>query len=398
MSLSYIYLRSIDRSAVDSPETEPYRWPVILRFQDYPFPDEIPARWTKNYLSNNGASLTSAQSSVTGAVRVRDQTCRMSKHVTGTQAAHIVPQHEGKWFSQNSMWKYNVDLSLDPDNLLNDMSNLVLLRSDLHVGLDERKFIFYPKGDGSFVVHLLEPTPDLAQLFHNVKMQPGFNCHPSFLFARFVHALLPSLAGFFSMPGLPRNVLLVKATDDGEELVEEEIADPEELRGRISASRSRSPKKRHKAGAPDAKGGVCSQREAEMRPPLRRYVSAASHSQEGGRNSDAECDQPHLAPGARKGSPNPHAGVRLEADPDVLMIKPHITNLFPSWYPGWEDVDKLRQDWLVKERARNQTLKRKRDKKLRSYGVRDVGRHTWQNTRTLCESRFVPLQKGTDRP
>jgi len=94
-----------------------------------------------------------------------------------------------------AMW--STDLTSDPNNLLNDLSNVILLRSDLHTAFDDRKFVLYPKADDGYVVHMLEPTPDIGQLYHNVKTHPLLQCNPRFLYARFAWALFPLLGRLF---------------------------------------------------------------------------------------------------------------------------------------------------------------------------------------------------------
>jgi hypothetical protein len=118
---------------------------------------------------------------------------------------------------RNSMTMWNTDLTLDPDNLLNDLNNVILLRPDLHAAFDDRKFILYPKADDGYVVHILEPTPDIGQLYHNVKTHPLLLCNPRFLYARFAWALFPSLTGFLSKPGVSRYLVLVKKSERGVE-------------------------------------------------------------------------------------------------------------------------------------------------------------------------------------
>ena len=59
---------------------------------------------------------------------------------------------------------------MNPDNLLNDSNNVVLLQSYLHAAFDDREFVFYLKDADTFVVHIVEPTPNLAQLYHNVEI------------------------------------------------------------------------------------------------------------------------------------------------------------------------------------------------------------------------------------
>lgn len=57
---------------------------------------------------------------------------------------------------------WNTDLTLDPDNLLNDLSNVILLRSDLHAAFNDRKFVLYLKADNGYVIYMLKPTPDIG--------------------------------------------------------------------------------------------------------------------------------------------------------------------------------------------------------------------------------------------
>ena len=82
----------------------------------------------------------------------------------------LCPEHESDWFRQNSISAYNTDLTLNPDNLLDDSNNVVLPQSNLHAAFDDREFVFYPKDADTFVVHIVEPTPNLAQLYHNVEI------------------------------------------------------------------------------------------------------------------------------------------------------------------------------------------------------------------------------------
>jgi hypothetical protein len=59
------------------------------------------------------------------------------------------------------------------------------LRSGLHTAFNDRKCTLYPRADDGYVVHMLEPTPDIGQLYHNVK-----------------HILYYSATLDFSTPGL----------------------------------------------------------------------------------------------------------------------------------------------------------------------------------------------------
>ncbi|KAH7317341.1 hypothetical protein BKA65DRAFT_361708, partial [Rhexocercosporidium sp. MPI-PUGE-AT-0058] len=121
--------------------------------------------------------------------------CQITAFQTGTEVAHLVPEHEKPWFLSNSMEQYNIDTTLDSDNLLRDLSNALLLRSDIHTAFDDRKLVVFPKQAADFVVHMLEPTPDIGQIYHNTLLRKP-RCSIEFLFARFAWAIFPSLSGF----------------------------------------------------------------------------------------------------------------------------------------------------------------------------------------------------------
>jgi len=266
-----------------------------------------------------------------------------------------VPQHENEWFRQNSMSVYNVDLTLDSDNLLNDLSNLVLLRSDVHAGFDERKFVFYPKGQTSFVVHILEPSPDLAQLYHNVEVQMPFNCHPNFLYAHLAWAIFPSLAGFWSKPGVKRAVLTCKETEDGRELVEQEVMITPEFQAKIISSRSRSPKKRQRPQDESTEVFVPDSKRARLRASMEQTEpSAAPQTSHYWHRCNEENDD--------NGTHSASAAVvqtfpRAESSDDQRILhrfSPQALQLCPTWYAGYKEVDNMRNNWLSKERRKNQ--------------------------------------------
>ncbi|KAK5157629.1 hypothetical protein LTR04_005391, partial [Oleoguttula sp. CCFEE 6159] len=213
---------------------------------DWKFPLTLPDTFTRAVLSER-ACYTAAQSTISGAVRVRDTTCRISTHYTGTEAAHLCPEHEKDWFLRNSMQRWNSDLSLDPAKLLWDMSNLTLLRSDLHTAFDDRKFVFFPKSNDGFSVHMLEPTPDITPLYHNVRVHDLWQCSLQFLYTRLAWAIFPSLSGFLSKPNTTRLLLIAKEETGRTRWVEVEENTSTRLQVKVAASRSQSPKKRNRA-------------------------------------------------------------------------------------------------------------------------------------------------------
>ncbi len=190
-------------------------------------------------------SNTAPQSNLTAAIRQRDITCRITAFESGTEVAHLIPEHERQWFLLNSMAAWNTDLTLDPDNLLRDLSNAVLLRSDMHLAFDQRKFVFFPKDSDGFVLHMLEPTSDIGKLYHNTRVNIP-HCSLEFLFARFAWSMFPSLSGFLSRPA--RSRLVVRINANGERIVEE-VTNPFILGRKVTASRSNSPTKRSRIAA-----------------------------------------------------------------------------------------------------------------------------------------------------
>jgi hypothetical protein len=65
---------------------------------------------------------------------------------------------------------------------------------------------------------MLEPTPDIRQLYHNTRVNIP-QCSLEFLFARFAWSIFSSLSGFLSRPA--KNRLVVRLNASGERFVEE---------------------------------------------------------------------------------------------------------------------------------------------------------------------------------
>jgi hypothetical protein len=69
----------------------------------------------------------------------------MSAHEEGTQAAHLCPRSEEEWFDANEMSLYNLNPQMNGTRTMDDISNAMLLRADLHQLFDAAKFVFVPK-------------------------------------------------------------------------------------------------------------------------------------------------------------------------------------------------------------------------------------------------------------
>ena len=223
----------------------PYRWPVVPTFQDWTFPIDLPETWTRCRRIQDAGLNTISQSNLTAAIRQRDVTCRITAFESVTEVAHLIPEHERQWFLSNSMSEWNSFLTLDPGNLLRDPGNVVLLRSDMHKSFDQRRFVFFPKDSDGFVLHMLESSSDIGQLYHNTRLSIT-QCSLEFLFTRFAWSIFPFLLGFLSRS---RSRLVSRLKADTGERVVEEITNAVVLGRQAAASRSNSPTKRSRVAA-----------------------------------------------------------------------------------------------------------------------------------------------------
>ena len=302
---------------------------MVTNFQDWRF-ERLPDIWAR-CASIQGAVLNTApQSNLTAAIRQRDITCRITAFESGTEVAHLIPEHKRQWFLSNSMTVWNNDLTLDPDNLLRDLSNAVLLRSDMHTAFDQRKFVFFPKDSEGFVLHMLEPTTDIGQLYHNTRVNIP-QCSVEFLFARFAWSIFPSLSGFLSRPAKSR--LVVRVNTEGERFVEE-VTNPLVLGKKASASRSNSPTKRSR---------MVADLDKDIGYSIKRRRDYEAKSNESSFDSTLPT---------------------LEDDSDFERQPSHTLNnsrsMTYSEVPNHDDVyiDELRQDGLARQRPAGYELKR----------------------------------------
>ena len=242
---SFVSLRHHNDNFAASTSQRAFRWPVVPTFQEYRFPDTLPDIWSRCASMHVEIASSSSQSATSVAVRARDIRCKVTGWEDGTEVAHLVPDHERKWFLSNNMSRYNEENTLDPENLLRDPNNLLLLRSDIHTQFDDRKLVFFPKAPGTYVIHMLKPSKETLPLYHNTTIDLA-SCAIEFLFARFAWSIFPALSGFLSWPDRTR---LVVCTDKntGERKATESTSIT--LSPLVSASRSSSPSKRSRTAA-----------------------------------------------------------------------------------------------------------------------------------------------------
>lgn len=143
---------------------------------------------------------------------VRDRSCRVTAHVEGTEDAHLIPKTESAWFDENRMSRYAK--AARPDmHMIESPRNAIVLRSDIHGIFDQKRFVLLPKRSEPpvFVIHVLvNNSPDLVDLYHNVSLQPLYDVSIECLFARFAWSIFSYTAPFFAQ-GVDRVLSLVTA-------------------------------------------------------------------------------------------------------------------------------------------------------------------------------------------
>ncbi|KAL9616338.1 MAG: hypothetical protein Q9160_008781 [Pyrenula sp. 1 TL-2023] len=161
------------------------KYPVVPSFDHWRFPhDAIPELWAElrtTLCSNNILELDPLSLQWNTRVISRDRTCRITGYQEGLNAAHLVPRDKAIWFMDNKMKQYceQYESILGVD----DASNALLLRSDLHYHFDRRRIALVPKkskrtGAGEqttrLVVHQMLQTSsrELYHLYHNHTTQP----------------------------------------------------------------------------------------------------------------------------------------------------------------------------------------------------------------------------------
>lgn len=199
-------------------------YPIVPTFGTWRFPhDELPHSWkqiTPAAPNPTASNKSFSPSNLTLALHERDVSCRITGYDEGTQVAHICPKKEDHWWGCNGMSRYNTGVS----DTLHDLSNTLLLRSDLRSAFDRPKFTFVPKASSDFerpqlVLHLIEPSPLIESLYHNRELH-DFRSSIQLLFARFAWTIFPLLHGFLT-GGEPRRLLLVEGSADSVDEEEE---------------------------------------------------------------------------------------------------------------------------------------------------------------------------------
>ena len=176
-------------------------YPVFASFQDWLFPHRnIPTTWTDcPQIPPPPTERNFAASQWSTAVTVRDQCCRLTGALAYCEVAHLIPVKETAWFDKGRMGRYG----MPPQTTIHNTRNLLLLRSDMHKLLDTFQWVIYPKtervGEATktrLVFHLMDPVPQLRELYHNVPLRETPGLRLEYLLSAFALAIFPRMAEF----------------------------------------------------------------------------------------------------------------------------------------------------------------------------------------------------------
>lgn len=196
----------------------PSNYVIFPSFEHWTFPHgNLPPTWKSCAVSGRREERTvgiapPAASNLTAAVIRRDGSCRVTNAEDYVDRAHICPRSQVAWFMENCKGPYNLNLDLQDDHMVNDISNTVALQQDIHRAFDERKFVFVPK-ESHWVVHFFGLTNNLGQLYHNTPVELDPDISLNLLFARFAWTVFPAVSPFLRQGGSKKLRLRVTRED-----------------------------------------------------------------------------------------------------------------------------------------------------------------------------------------
>ncbi|KAI0398772.1 hypothetical protein F4802DRAFT_603653 [Xylaria palmicola] len=152
------------------------RYAVVPRFEHWRFPhgNSPPTPWYALRISG-GSGVSGADSRI--AALHRDQSCRVTGSLEAFEATYIVPYADHEWLKSNNMRRY-CHLP-ETTHSINDDVNLLMLRTDVQVLLDQHRFVLVPKTEDidasalrlltTLVVHAVLPkgSCEISYYFYN---------------------------------------------------------------------------------------------------------------------------------------------------------------------------------------------------------------------------------------
>ena len=143
--------------------------------------------------------------------------CRLTGAFEPCELAHLITMKEMAWFGKRDMGRY----AMSRRSNVCDSGNLLLLRSDIYQLLDELKWVIYPKtvyagvaSETQLVFHLMEPSQQLTELYHNVPLRVTSGLRFEYLLSRFALAIFPRVEAFLRYQA-DRYIIQVKANAKG---------------------------------------------------------------------------------------------------------------------------------------------------------------------------------------
>ena len=205
---------------------EPY--PIVPSFGDWRFPHgRLPSEWKSVYEAPsreasgaNSPSTLSATVAPSPRPTSAEPSCCVSGSHSAVEYCRLIPRPDPwkEWFNSNAMSQY----ALDPWCGIQDIANLVPMRSDIHFLFDSNRFTVAPKpstpGCYALAIHVLNDGIDeLVPLYHNVAIQPSSAplFGREFLFARFALSIFPLVMSFVDSPA-PRYLAISNLEDHSE--------------------------------------------------------------------------------------------------------------------------------------------------------------------------------------
>ena len=247
-------------------------YPLYPTFQDWPFPHGNLPSWWPTIPQGSFETSSRAVSGISGRVRARDESCRLTGTSEETEVPHIIPVKEATWFAQNNMPLYSYD---NPS--VDNSANLFVLRQDLHTAYDSFRWTIAPKASGTtshpkwYFVYL-DTTEEMGSQFHNVEMRPMFGVRSEYLLAGFSRAIFYLLLPFLNNYASKRLIGKSVNTQDpaGKEVggvwAAEIFRLPGARAGNTSPAKGRSPKRQHTEDCAESCNGSASERETLPRP------------------------------------------------------------------------------------------------------------------------------------
>ncbi|KAK4984655.1 hypothetical protein LTR66_008419 [Elasticomyces elasticus] len=189
------------------PGQENTRYPVYPNFAHWAFPhDDLPPNWPDE-LDDDAENSSPPRpppsaSGISQAVQRRDDGCLITHHHDFLQTAHLCPRAELRWFRENSLSDYNLNKSLQGNNIIEDVSNAIALRMDLHKAFDDKR--------------------TLGALYHNTPLKLKRGISTKCLLVRFAWAIFPGVADFLTRGPGRKIKVRVKRERNGSHDFEEE--------------------------------------------------------------------------------------------------------------------------------------------------------------------------------